>query len=118
MYSAHFISETISKDICAQLAREVVNLVPQVIDYTCSVCKYPSLLFEAPLYHPRGASPHYLPAVLVCTDLLPRPFPWLAAYQAGLQPYLLHPLHDQAAKPEQAALPALPSRCSPGCQRE
>jgi hypothetical protein len=44
MYSAHFISEAISKDICAQLAREVVNVVPQVMDYTCSVCKYPPLL--------------------------------------------------------------------------
>jgi hypothetical protein len=40
MYSAHFISETISRDICAQLAREVVNLVPQVVDYTCSICEY------------------------------------------------------------------------------
>jgi hypothetical protein len=40
MYSANFISETISKDICAQLARDVVNLVPQVVDYTCTVCEY------------------------------------------------------------------------------
>ncbi|KAK4136236.1 hypothetical protein BT67DRAFT_454927 [Trichocladium antarcticum] len=38
MYSANFISDTISRDICAQLAREVVNLVPQVVDYTCIVC--------------------------------------------------------------------------------
>ncbi|KAL2135672.1 hypothetical protein VTI74DRAFT_7353 [Chaetomium olivicolor] len=38
MYSAHFISEVISKDICAQLAREVVTLVPQVVDYSCSIC--------------------------------------------------------------------------------
>jgi E3 ubiquitin-protein ligase BAH len=38
MYSAHFISETISKDICAQLAREVVSLVPQVVDYSCTIC--------------------------------------------------------------------------------
>ncbi|KAL2024832.1 hypothetical protein VTK56DRAFT_5653 [Thermocarpiscus australiensis] len=38
MYPAHFISESISKDICAQLAREVVNLVPQVVDYTCTIC--------------------------------------------------------------------------------
>jgi E3 ubiquitin-protein ligase BAH len=38
MYPAHFISETISKDICAQLAREVVSLVPQVVDYTCTIC--------------------------------------------------------------------------------
>lgn len=37
--SAHFISEAISKDICAQLARNVVNLVPQVVDYTCTICK-------------------------------------------------------------------------------
>ncbi|KAK3301464.1 SPX domain-containing protein [Chaetomium fimeti] len=38
MYSANFISETISKDICAQLAREVVSLVPQVVDYSCTIC--------------------------------------------------------------------------------
>ncbi|KAK4237225.1 SPX domain-containing protein [Achaetomium macrosporum] len=38
MYSAHFISEVISKDICAQLAREVVSLVPQVMDYSCTIC--------------------------------------------------------------------------------
>ncbi|KAJ4291502.1 hypothetical protein N0V88_006099 [Collariella sp. IMI 366227] len=38
MYSAHFISELISKDICAQLARQVVTLVPQVVDYSCSIC--------------------------------------------------------------------------------
>ncbi|KAH6649667.1 SPX domain-containing protein [Chaetomium tenue] len=38
MYSANFISETISKDICAQLAREVVNLVPQIVDYSCTIC--------------------------------------------------------------------------------
>lgn len=36
--SAHFISEGISKDICAQLSREVISLVPQVVDYTCIVC--------------------------------------------------------------------------------
>jgi hypothetical protein len=39
MYPTHFISETISKDICAQLAREVVSLVPQVVDYTCAICE-------------------------------------------------------------------------------
>lgn len=38
MYSAQFISEAISKDICARLAREVVSLVPQVMDYTCTIC--------------------------------------------------------------------------------
>ncbi|GAB1317304.1 SPX domain-containing protein [Madurella fahalii] len=38
MYSAQFISESISKDICAQLAREVVSLVPQVVDFSCSIC--------------------------------------------------------------------------------
>ncbi|KAK4653140.1 hypothetical protein QC762_505450 [Podospora pseudocomata] len=38
MNSAHFISETISKDICAQLSRDVISLVPQVVDYTCIVC--------------------------------------------------------------------------------
>ncbi|KAL2170386.1 hypothetical protein VTG60DRAFT_4872 [Thermothelomyces hinnuleus] len=38
MYPAQFISEAISKDVCAQLAREVVNQVPQVVDYTCTIC--------------------------------------------------------------------------------
>ncbi|KAK3984039.1 SPX domain-containing protein [Cladorrhinum sp. PSN332] len=38
MHSAHFITEAISKDICAQLSRDVVSLVPQVVDYTCIVC--------------------------------------------------------------------------------
>ncbi|KAK4182761.1 SPX domain-containing protein [Podospora australis] len=38
MNSAHFITESISKDICAQLSREVISLVPQVVDYTCIVC--------------------------------------------------------------------------------
>ncbi|KAL2261691.1 hypothetical protein VTK26DRAFT_3620 [Humicola hyalothermophila] len=37
--SAHFISEAISKDICAQLGRNVVSLVPQVVDYTCTICE-------------------------------------------------------------------------------
>ncbi len=55
MYSAHFISETISKDICAQLAREVVNLVPQVVDYTCCVCEYPSPLPRRRCIHPASS---------------------------------------------------------------
>ncbi|KAK0714286.1 SPX domain-containing protein [Apiosordaria backusii] len=38
MNSAHFISESISKDVCAQLSRDVISLVPQVVDYTCIVC--------------------------------------------------------------------------------
>ncbi|KAK4229290.1 SPX domain-containing protein [Podospora fimiseda] len=38
MNSAHFITEAISKDICAQLSRDVLSLVPQVVDYTCIVC--------------------------------------------------------------------------------
>ncbi|KAL2151533.1 hypothetical protein VTH82DRAFT_6631 [Thermothelomyces myriococcoides] len=38
MYPAQFITEAISKDVCAQLAREVVNQVPQVVDYTCTIC--------------------------------------------------------------------------------
>jgi hypothetical protein len=42
MYSAHFISETISQDICAQIANEVVNLVPQVVDFSCSICEFHS----------------------------------------------------------------------------
>jgi len=39
MYTAHFISESVSKDICAQLSREVINLVPQVVDYSCTICE-------------------------------------------------------------------------------
>jgi hypothetical protein len=39
MYSAQIISGSISRDICAQLAREVVNLVPQVVDFSCSICE-------------------------------------------------------------------------------
>ncbi|KAL2268166.1 hypothetical protein VTJ83DRAFT_3012 [Remersonia thermophila] len=38
MYSAQIISGSISRDICAQLAREVVNLVPQVVDFSCTIC--------------------------------------------------------------------------------
>ncbi|KAL1844134.1 hypothetical protein VTJ49DRAFT_4986 [Mycothermus thermophilus] len=38
MYSAQVISGSISRDICAQLAREVVNLVPQVVDFSCTIC--------------------------------------------------------------------------------
>ncbi|KAK4194444.1 SPX domain-containing protein [Triangularia verruculosa] len=38
MNSAQFISESISKDVCAQLSRDVISLVPQVVDYTCIVC--------------------------------------------------------------------------------
>jgi hypothetical protein len=32
----------------------------------------------------------------------------LAARPAGLQPHILHPMHDQDAKPEQEVLPAVP----------
>ncbi|KAK0713859.1 SPX domain-containing protein [Lasiosphaeria miniovina] len=38
MNSAHFIAECISKDICAQMSQEVLNIVPQVADYTCTIC--------------------------------------------------------------------------------
>ena len=68
MYSAHFISETISKDVCAQLARQVVNLVPQVVDYTCCVCEYPSPS-KAPLYPPRIISLPLWSVLIPCLGL-------------------------------------------------
>jgi hypothetical protein len=102
MYSAHFISEAISKDICAQLAREVVSLVPQVVDYTCAICKY------CPSRH-EGAGR---------LIIVVRHVPLLAAHPAGLRPLVLHPVHDQDAEPEQAILPALPSRRGSEGQRK
>ena len=68
MYAAHFISETISKDVCAQLARQVVNLVPQVVDYTCCVCEYPSPS-KAPLYPPRIISLPLWSVLIPCLGL-------------------------------------------------
>ena len=38
VHSKAFMAETVSKDVCAQLSREVVSLVPQIDDYTCPVC--------------------------------------------------------------------------------
>ena len=36
--SAGFIAESIAKDICAKLSQEVLAIVPQVADYTCTIC--------------------------------------------------------------------------------
>ncbi|KAK3322083.1 SPX domain-containing protein [Apodospora peruviana] len=38
MNSATFIAENIAKNICAQLSSEVVGRVPQIVDYTCTIC--------------------------------------------------------------------------------
>ncbi|KAK3941152.1 SPX domain-containing protein [Diplogelasinospora grovesii] len=38
MTSASFIADNVAKGICAQLSQEVVTLVPQTVDYTCSIC--------------------------------------------------------------------------------
>jgi len=38
MHSANFIAESIAKDICAHLSRDVLAIVPQVADYTCTIC--------------------------------------------------------------------------------
>ncbi|KAK0610430.1 SPX domain-containing protein [Bombardia bombarda] len=38
MNSANFIVESIAKGICAQLSREVLVIVPQIVDYTCTIC--------------------------------------------------------------------------------
>lgn len=43
--SIGFIAESIAKDICAQLSQEVLAIVPQVADYTCTICMW------APIYH-------------------------------------------------------------------
>ncbi|KAK1753459.1 SPX domain-containing protein [Echria macrotheca] len=34
----HFIAESIAKDVCAQISSEVLAIVPQVADYTCTIC--------------------------------------------------------------------------------
>jgi E3 ubiquitin-protein ligase BAH len=39
MNSAHFIAGNIARDICAQLSQEVLNIVPQVVDYGCAICR-------------------------------------------------------------------------------
>lgn len=83
MYSANFISETISKDICAQLAREVVSLVPQIVDYSCTICEY---------HIPQRALwiLGYMATGTMCRDWNPgltvvsRPFPLLVAYPTRL----------------------------------
>ncbi|KAK3346223.1 SPX domain-containing protein [Lasiosphaeria hispida] len=36
--SASFFAESIAKDICAQMSTEVLAIVPQVADYTCTIC--------------------------------------------------------------------------------
>ncbi|KAK3391553.1 SPX domain-containing protein [Sordaria brevicollis] len=38
MSSAPFIAGSIAKDICSQLACEVLSRVPQIVDYTCTIC--------------------------------------------------------------------------------
>ncbi|KAK3320091.1 SPX domain-containing protein [Cercophora scortea] len=36
--SASFIADNIAKSICAQLSSEVLAIVPQVMDHTCTIC--------------------------------------------------------------------------------
>jgi len=38
MKSATFFSESVAKSICAELSKDVVSVVPQVVDYSCPVC--------------------------------------------------------------------------------
>lgn len=38
MSSAPFIAGSIAKDICSQMACEVLSRVPQIVDYTCTIC--------------------------------------------------------------------------------
>ncbi|KAK0648825.1 SPX domain-containing protein [Cercophora newfieldiana] len=38
LHSASYIAESIAKDICAQLSNDVLAIVPQVADYTCTIC--------------------------------------------------------------------------------
>ncbi|KAK5653596.1 hypothetical protein OQA88_8858 [Cercophora sp. LCS_1] len=37
-HSANFIAESIAKDICATLSNDILAVVPQVADYTCTIC--------------------------------------------------------------------------------
>lgn len=41
MSSAPFIAGNIAKDICSQMACEVLSRVPQIVDYTCTICMDP-----------------------------------------------------------------------------
>ncbi|KAK4216400.1 SPX domain-containing protein [Rhypophila decipiens] len=38
IHSSSFIAENIAKNICAQLSSEVLGRVPQILDYTCTIC--------------------------------------------------------------------------------
>jgi len=38
MNSASYIAESIAKDVCAQLSQDILAIVPQVADYTCTIC--------------------------------------------------------------------------------
>ncbi|KAK1774320.1 SPX domain-containing protein [Copromyces sp. CBS 386.78] len=38
MSSAPFIAGSIAKDICSQMACEVLSRVPQIVDFTCTIC--------------------------------------------------------------------------------
>lgn len=37
-HSANFIAESIAKDVCATLSNDILAVVPQVGDYTCTIC--------------------------------------------------------------------------------
>jgi E3 ubiquitin-protein ligase BAH len=36
--SANYIAESVAKDVCAQLSHDILAIVPQVADYTCTIC--------------------------------------------------------------------------------
>lgn len=36
--SEHFMAESVAKDICAQVSRDVVSVVPRLDDYICPIC--------------------------------------------------------------------------------
>lgn len=55
MSSAPFIVGSIAKDICSQMACEVLSRVPQIVDYTCTICTHASpagLRYVLDLTHP------------------------------------------------------------------
>lgn len=38
LHSANYIAESVAKDVCAQLATDILATVPQIADYTCIIC--------------------------------------------------------------------------------
>ena len=82
MKSATFFSESVAKSICAELSKDVVSVVPQVVDYSCPVCKTASC-----------SNP-----VRDVADPMTRSRLVLATHPPRLSSSVLHPVHDQDAK--------------------